>query len=79
MLILEKKTGKERENSKSTPYSFYPYFKLGEISFYEGNCAESLRYLEAAKEVVPSGDKEFQKSILFLLEEAKKCEQQIKH
>jgi len=65
--------------SKSTPYSFYPYFKLGEISFYEGNCAESLRYLEAAKEVVPSGDKEFQKSILFLLEEAKKCEQQIKH
>ncbi len=55
------------------PYDFYPYFKLGEISFHERNCSESMSYLGKAKEVAPP-DKEVQENLFLLIEEAKKCQ-----
>jgi tetratricopeptide (TPR) repeat protein len=55
------------------PYNPFGYFKLGEVSFLEGKCADALKYLEEAKKIAPQDDRAVQDSLSSLIVESKKC------
>ncbi|MDD2671775.1 MAG: tetratricopeptide repeat protein, partial [Syntrophales bacterium] len=55
------------------PYNFFGYFKVGEINFIEGNCADAVSYLESAKKIAPSADASVQNMLSLLIDESKKC------